>query len=64
VYRAAASGFERVDVELGPSSTGRVVIVSGIDVGDKIALRDPTRSADELLDVSKQAAGAGEKVAD
>jgi multidrug efflux pump subunit AcrA (membrane-fusion protein) len=64
VYRAAASGFERVDVELGPSSTGRVVIVSGIDVGDEIALRDPTRSADELLDVSKQAAGAGEKVAD
>jgi HlyD family secretion protein len=58
VYRAAGSGFERVDVELGPSSAGRVVIVAGVEVGDEIALRDPNRSADELLDVSKQAAGA------
>jgi HlyD family secretion protein len=58
VYRATGSGFERVDVELGPSSAGRVVIVAGVEVGDEIALRDPNRSADELLDVSKQAAGA------
>lgn len=58
VYRSTSSGFERVDVELGPSSAGRVVITSGVEVGDEIALRDPNRSADELLDVSKQAAGA------
>jgi multidrug efflux pump subunit AcrA (membrane-fusion protein) len=49
-----SSGFERVDVELGPSSAGRVVIESGIDAGDQIALRDPSRSADELLDVSNR----------
>jgi HlyD family secretion protein len=58
VYRATDSGFERVDVELGPSSAGRVVIEAGVEVGDEIALRDPNRTADELLDVSKQAAGA------
>jgi multidrug efflux pump subunit AcrA (membrane-fusion protein) len=58
VYRATSEGFERVDVQLGPSSAGRVVIEAGVDVGDEIALRDPNRSADELLDVSKQAAGA------
>jgi HlyD family secretion protein len=63
VYRATGSGFERVNVELGPSSVGRVVIEAGVDVGDEIALRDPNRSADELLDVSKQAAGADEGAA-
>lgn len=64
VYRATGSGFERVDVELGPSSAGRVVIETGVEVGDEIALRDPNRSADELLDVSKQAAGADAGAAD
>lgn len=64
VYRATPSGFERVDVELGPSSAGRVVIEAGVEVGDEIALRDPNRSADELLDVSKQAAGADAGAAD
>jgi HlyD family secretion protein len=63
VYRATSSGFERVDVELGPSSAGRVVIMAGIEAGDEIALRDPNRSADELLDVAKQATGAGEGAA-
>jgi HlyD family secretion protein len=64
VYRSTGSGFERVDVELGPSSAGRVVIETGVEVGDEIALRDPNRSADELLDVSKQAAGADAGAAD
>lgn len=50
------SDFERVEVELGPSSAGRVVIESGVEVGDEIALRDPEHSADDLLERSRAAA--------
>lgn len=49
VYRAAVGGFEPVDVTLGVSSAGRVVVESGIEPGDRIALRDPTKAASELL---------------
>ena len=40
VYRQGGSGFEEVEVRLGPSSLGRVVLEDGISEGDAIALRD------------------------
>jgi multidrug efflux pump subunit AcrA (membrane-fusion protein) len=43
VYVRRASGFEPVEVTLGPSSPGKLVIESGLDEGDRVALRDPTR---------------------
>lgn len=49
VWREQGEGFERVAVTLGSSSAGRVVITEGLALGDRIALRDPNRSADELL---------------
>jgi len=52
IYRWARRGFEPAVVELGPAAIGRVVIVSGLDAGDVIALRDPTTAVEE---------GAGEK---
>lgn len=41
VHRREAGRFEEVEVELGSSSTGRVVIEKGLEEGDRIALRDP-----------------------
>jgi RND family efflux transporter MFP subunit len=35
--------FEEVEVTLGAAGLGRVVIESGLEEGDRIALRDPTR---------------------
>jgi HlyD family secretion protein len=50
VYRRTERGdFETVQVELGPSTSGRIVIKKGLSVGDQIALRDPTRSLDQAL---------------
>jgi HlyD family secretion protein len=43
VYRRTAAGFEPVVVELGPATSGRVVIARGLAAGDVIALRDPTQ---------------------
>lgn len=42
VYKASAGGFAPVEVALGPAAVGRVVVESGLTVGDEIALRDPT----------------------
>jgi RND family efflux transporter MFP subunit len=42
VYRWSRRGFEPVEVELGPTALGRVVIATGLSAGDRIALRDPT----------------------
>jgi multidrug efflux pump subunit AcrA (membrane-fusion protein) len=44
VYKQTAHGFDPVVVELGPATSGRVVIKSGLAAGDVIALRDPTRA--------------------
>ena len=46
VYVEHGGGWEATEVELGPSSLGRLVIASGLEPGDRIALRDPTRPAD------------------
>ena len=42
VYRWRRGEFQPVEVELGPAALGRVVIESGLEAGDVIALRDPT----------------------
>jgi len=48
VWRKGASGsFTPVEVALGPSGLGRVVIETGIEPGDEIALRDPTHDPGE-----------------
>jgi hypothetical protein len=46
-YRLESGVFHPVEVELGPSTPGRVVIEKGLAAGDRVALRDPTRSLDE-----------------
>ena len=48
VYRKTDHGFEAVTVELGAATSGRVVIKKGLASGDEIALRDPTRTIDQL----------------
>jgi len=42
VYRKRAGGFDPVPIEIGSSSSGRVVVTKGLAKGDEIALRDPT----------------------
>jgi HlyD family secretion protein len=47
VFRQGKRGFEPVEVKLGASTMGRIVVESGIAAGDVLALRDPTRPAGE-----------------
>jgi HlyD family secretion protein len=47
VYRKGRHGFEPVEVKLGASTMGRIVVESGLASGDLLALRDPTRPAGE-----------------
>ncbi len=47
VYRWQRRGFVPVPVELGPAAFGRVVVTTGVDTGDLIALGDPTDEAEE-----------------
>jgi len=49
VFVRRGDGFEAVAVKLGSAGLGRVVIESGIDEGDVVALRDPARPALDLL---------------
>jgi len=58
VYRKEGSGFE--EVELGSSSAGRVVIKTGLEEGDPIALRDPYRDADKILEAESGASAKAE----
>lgn len=58
VFRRGPSGFEPVAVELGASTAGRVVITSGLQDGDRIAVRDPRRSAAQSLAGSGSAGAA------
>jgi membrane fusion protein (multidrug efflux system) len=60
VYRLDDGGFEPVEVQLGASSPGRVVIEKGLSPGDRIALRDPTVAADALLGADEAGASAQE----
>jgi RND family efflux transporter MFP subunit len=45
VWRKLNDGFEAVEVELGAAAAGRVVVTSGLEAGDVIALRDPAQQA-------------------
>lgn len=56
-WRRAGEAWEPVPLELGVSSPGRVTVLSGLEVGDEVAVRDPTRSA--AARESKQAGGGG-----
>jgi biotin carboxyl carrier protein len=49
VYRLENGRFEAVAVKLGASTPGSVAIEEGLGDGDRIALRDPGRPADQLL---------------
>lgn len=62
VYRQTDSGvFEPVEVKIGATSLGRVVIDEGLQEGDRIALRDPTRPrADDEQKIDGDGQGKGE----
>jgi multidrug resistance efflux pump len=63
VYRVSnqiGRGFEEAEVELGPSSAGRVVITSGLEDDDRVALRDPNKRADDLIGGAGEADAADE----
>jgi len=49
VYRRGAGGFEPVTVKLAAGTAGRLVVSDGVSVGDELALRDPSLSADEVV---------------
>jgi multidrug efflux pump subunit AcrA (membrane-fusion protein) len=59
VYRRVHWSFEPVEVELGPSALGRVVIESGLEEGDVIALKDPTHQIDEVLEPEETGPSSG-----
>lgn len=46
VYRWDGARYDAVPVKLGASSPGRVVIAEGLNEGDRIALRNPTRAVE------------------
>jgi HlyD family secretion protein len=54
VYRREPGGFDPVEVALGPSSMGRVVVEKGIAAGDILALRDPNRSPEKTEETPGQ----------
>jgi HlyD family secretion protein len=47
--RSLGRGFEPARVTLGSGTVGRVLVTAGLAEGDRIALRDPARSADEAV---------------
>lgn len=44
-YRETVGGFEPVGIVLGPAALGQVVVESGLEEGDRVALQDPSRAA-------------------
>lgn len=60
VFRRVSGGFEPVEVELGAAALGRVVVTSGLEEGDVIALRDPeVAPADAADEAPTRAPGLG-----
>lgn len=59
VHRQDGARFEEVEVKLGSSSAGRVVITEGLSEGDRIALRDPEGPGPAAAAEAKAEAGAG-----
>jgi len=58
VYRLENGRFAPVEVTIGHLSLSRVVVEKGLAPGDRIALRDPTRAASEIVS-GRGATGAG-----
>jgi multidrug efflux pump subunit AcrA (membrane-fusion protein) len=58
VYALRGGDFEPLEVELGPASLGRVVIDSGLEEGERVALFDPTRPTQEPADEGSDAGTA------
>jgi RND family efflux transporter MFP subunit len=62
VYRWRGGGFEPrfepIQVELGPSGAGRVVVESGLRPGDAVALADPTKPVEPAGTETPEPAGA------
>lgn len=58
VYRKSGSEFEKVEVELGAGTAGRVIVSKGLTEGDEIALRDPWSDRDGGPVESKETADA------
>jgi len=56
-YRETLAGFEPVEITLGPAALGRVVIQTGLDEGDKVALQDPNRSVQPTEEETGEPAG-------
>jgi HlyD family secretion protein len=46
VYVERSRALEPVEVELGPASLGRVVVISGLSEGDRVALTPPARDGE------------------
>lgn len=42
VYKKTVTGYDKVQVQTGPTNSDYVIIESGLDEGDKVALVDPT----------------------
>ncbi len=61
IYRLDKGEFEPVAVKLGTSTPGRVVIEEGLEEGDEIALRDPTRPADQPISNDNNGNGKGKR---
>lgn len=57
--RKTLGGFELQPVKLGPGTVGRIVVTDGLTAGTVIALRDPSRSADETMEAKGNAEGGG-----
>jgi HlyD family secretion protein len=59
VYRLEGDQFTPVEVELGASTPGRVVIEKGLAAGDRIALRDPTLAPGDAVSGDGPPSGRG-----
>jgi HlyD family secretion protein len=49
VYRRESGEFSPVEVTIGKQSISRAVVDSGLEAGDRIALRDPTEKAAQVF---------------
>lgn len=54
-YVDTVGGFEPVEIVVGPTALGRVVVESGLEEGDQVALQDPTR--DVAVDLGTEPSG-------
>lgn len=56
-YRRSGGGFEPVEITLGPAALGRVVVETGLEESDVVALQDPTRRAQPGEEESNEPTG-------